>query len=46
MLVHADGVLHGGFEQLVVRVSVHKHADSPELRQTLKGMFKNGTPPA
>ena len=27
-------------------VSVHKHADSPELRQTLKGMFKNRTPPA
>ena len=27
-------------------VSVHKHEDSPELRQTLRGMFKNGTPPA
>ena len=27
-------------------VSVHKHADSPELRQTLRTMFKSGTPPA
>ena len=27
-------------------VAVHKHQDSPELRQQLKGMFKEGTPPA
>jgi predicted small metal-binding protein len=27
-------------------VSVHKHSDTPELRQTLRTMFKNGTPPA
>ena len=27
-------------------VSVHKHEDSAELRQALRGMFKNGAPPA
>jgi predicted small metal-binding protein len=27
-------------------VAVHKHTDTPELRQTLRGLFKNGTPPA
>lgn len=26
-------------------VTVHHHQDSPELRQQLKGMFKEGTPP-
>ncbi|NMK50413.1 DUF1059 domain-containing protein [Achromobacter sp. Bel] len=26
--------------------TVHKHADSPELRTQLKGMFRDGTPPA
>jgi predicted small metal-binding protein len=26
-------------------VSVHKHQDSPELRQQLRTMFKDGTPP-
>jgi len=26
-------------------VSVHKHEDSPELRQQLGKMFKDGTPP-
>ncbi|MFC0402238.1 DUF1059 domain-containing protein [Paraburkholderia rhizosphaerae] len=27
-------------------VTVHKHADSPELRSQLKTMFHAGTPPA
>ncbi len=27
-------------------VAVHKHKDSPELRQELRRMFKAGTPPA
>nr|WP_224776738.1 DUF1059 domain-containing protein [Achromobacter insolitus] len=26
--------------------TVHKHADSPELRSQLKSLFHNGTPPA
>jgi len=26
-------------------VSVHKHEDSPEFRQQLKSLFKEGTPP-
>ena len=26
-------------------VSVHHHSDSPELRQQLRRMFKDGTPP-
>ena len=26
-------------------VSVHKHADSPELRQEIRKLFKEGTPP-
>lgn len=26
-------------------VAVHKHKDSPELRQQLSKMFKDGTPP-
>ena len=26
-------------------VSVHKHADSPELRAQLKTLFHDGTPP-
>lgn len=26
-------------------VSVHKHADSPELRQQIRKLFKEGTPP-
>jgi predicted small metal-binding protein len=26
-------------------VTVHKHKDSPELRQMIKGGMKNGTPP-
>jgi predicted small metal-binding protein len=26
-------------------VAVHKHQDTPELRQQLKKMFKEGTPP-
>jgi hypothetical protein len=26
-------------------VSVHKHADSPELRSQLKTLFHDGTPP-
>jgi predicted small metal-binding protein len=26
-------------------VSVHKHEDTPELRQQLKQLFKEGTPP-
>jgi hypothetical protein len=26
--------------------TVHKHTDSPELRTQLKGMFRDGTPPA
>jgi hypothetical protein len=26
-------------------VSVHKHDDSPELRQQLKSLFHEGTPP-
>lgn len=26
-------------------VSVHQHEDSPEFRQQLKSMFKEGTPP-
>lgn len=27
-------------------VAVHKHEDTPELRQMIKGSFKDGTPPA
>jgi predicted small metal-binding protein len=27
-------------------ITVHKHADSPELRSQLKTMFHEGTPPA
>ncbi|SOZ15343.1 conserved hypothetical protein [Cupriavidus taiwanensis] len=27
-------------------VAVHKHQDTPELRNQLKTMFKEGTPPA
>jgi predicted small metal-binding protein len=27
-------------------VSVHKHKDSPDFRKQLRGLFKNGTPPA
>ncbi|MGE5470947.1 MAG: DUF1059 domain-containing protein [Bacteroidota bacterium] len=27
-------------------VAVHQHEDTPELRQTLKSMFKEGSPPA
>ncbi len=27
-------------------IQVHKHQDSPELRQQLKTMMKEGTPPA
>lgn len=27
-------------------VTVHKHKDSPELRQQLRKLFKTGTPPA
>jgi predicted small metal-binding protein len=27
-------------------VTVHKHADSPELRSQLKTLFHDGTPPA
>ena len=27
-------------------VAVHKHADSPELRQQLRRMFKSGAPAA
>lgn len=27
-------------------VAVHKHRDTPELRQQLKSMFKDGAPPA
>lgn len=27
-------------------VSVHKHKDTPELRQQLRQMMKEGTPPA
>ncbi|KIF80552.1 DUF1059 domain-containing protein [Noviherbaspirillum autotrophicum] len=26
-------------------VSVHKHEDTPELRQQIKQLFKEGTPP-
>lgn len=26
-------------------VTVHKHKDSPELRQQLRKLFKTGTPP-
>jgi predicted small metal-binding protein len=26
-------------------VSVHKHEDTPEFRQQLKSLFKEGTPP-
>lgn len=26
-------------------VAVHGHQDTPELRQQIKGLFKNGTPP-
>ncbi|WP_431476255.1 DUF1059 domain-containing protein [Massilia eburnea] len=26
-------------------VSVHKHADSPELRSAIRGMIHEGTPP-
>lgn len=26
-------------------VSVHHHADTPELREQIKQMFKEGTPP-
>lgn len=26
-------------------VAVHHHADSPELRQQIKQLFKDGTPP-
>lgn len=26
-------------------VSVHRHTDSPELRQQLRQLFKDGTPP-
>jgi predicted small metal-binding protein len=26
-------------------VSVHQHQDTPELREQLKGLFKEGTPP-
>lgn len=26
-------------------VAVHKHEDTPELRQQLTGLFKEGTPP-
>lgn len=26
-------------------VSVHRHEDTPELRQQLKQLFKEGTPP-
>ena len=26
--------------------TVHKHTDSPEMRTQLKGMFRDGTPPA
>jgi len=26
-------------------VSVHHHSDSPELRQQLRSLFKDGTPP-
>ena len=26
-------------------VAVHKHADSPELREQLKTLFHDGTPP-
>jgi predicted small metal-binding protein len=26
-------------------VSVHHHSDSPELRQQLRGLFKDGMPP-
>jgi predicted small metal-binding protein len=26
-------------------VSIHKHEDTPELRQQLKQLFKEGTPP-
>lgn len=27
-------------------VAVHKHQDTPELRQQLRSLFKEGTPPA
>jgi predicted small metal-binding protein len=27
-------------------VAVHKHEDTPELRQTLRTLFKDGAPPA
>ncbi len=27
-------------------VAVHQHKDTPELRQQLSKMFKNGSPPA
>jgi len=27
-------------------VSVHQHADTPEFREQLKGLFKDGTSPA
>jgi predicted small metal-binding protein len=27
-------------------VTVHKHQDTPELRQQIKQLFKDGTPPA
>ncbi len=27
-------------------VKVHKHADGPELRETIRTMIKQGTPPA
>lgn len=27
-------------------VAVHKHEDSPDLRQQIKHLFKEGTPPA
>jgi predicted small metal-binding protein len=27
-------------------VTVHQHQDSPQLREQLRGLFKEGTPPA
>lgn len=38
----ADELLEAAVQHAV---TVHKHQDSPELRQQLRTMFKDGTPP-
>ncbi|MBA3995986.1 MAG: hypothetical protein C0489_03835 [Candidatus Accumulibacter sp.] len=38
----ADELLEAAVQHAV---TVHKHQDSPELRQQLRKMFKDGTPP-